>query len=116
MNFILAFIFGGLICLIGQLLMDKLKLLPVYITIIFVFLGSILELLGIYDQLIEVGHAAFLVPISSFGRSVTNAAIEGIKNNGLIGLFENIFKTTSFGISITIFLSFLTSLFFKVRS
>ena len=98
MNFILAFIFGGLICLIGQLLMDKLKLLPVYITIIFVFLGSILELLGIYDQLIEAGHAAFLVPISSFGRSVTNAAIEGIKNKDSLADSDVVSGATETGV------------------
>lgn len=116
MNFVFAFICGGLICLIGQVLMDKFKLLPVHITIIFVFIGAILEFGNIYDKLVEFGSAGFLVPISSFGHSVAEAAVNGLKESGVVGIFSNILETTSFGISLTVFLAFLTSLIFKVRS
>ncbi len=116
MNFIFAFICGGLVCLLGQFLMDKFKLLPVHITIIFVFLGAILEFGGIYDKLVEFGSAGFLVPISSFGHTVADAAVTGAREKGLIGIFTNILSTTSFGISLTVFLAFITSLIFKVRS
>ena len=115
MNFLLAFICGGLICLIGQFLMDKFKLLPVHITIFFVFIGAILEFGNIYDKFIDFGSAGFLVPISSFGHSVAEAAAEGAKE-GILGIFKNILSTTSFGISLTVFLAFITSLIFKVRS
>lgn len=115
MNFLLAFICGGLICLIGQFLMDKFKLLPVHITIFFVFIGAILEFGNIYDKLIDFGSAGFLVPISSFGHSVAEAAVNGAKE-GFLEIFKNILSTTSFGISLTVFLAFITSLIFKVRS
>ena len=115
MNFLLAFICGGLICLIGQFLMDKFKLLPVHITIFFVFIGAILEFGNIYDKFIDFGSAGFLVPISSFGHSVAEAAAEGAKE-GFLEIFKNILSTTSFGISLTVFLAFITSLIFKVRS
>ena len=65
MEFISAFIIGGTICLIGQLLMDKCKLLPIHITVLFVFIGSILEAFNIYDSLITLSGAGALVPISS---------------------------------------------------
>lgn len=115
MNFLLAFICGGLICLIGQFLMDKFKLLPVHITILFVFIGAILEFGNIYDKLIDFGSAGFLVPISSFGHSVAEAAVNGAKE-GFLEIFKNILSTTSFGISLTVFLAFITSVIFKVRS
>lgn len=115
MNFVFAFICGGLICLIGQFLMDKFKLLPVHITILFVFVGAMLEFGNIYDKLVEFGSAGFLVPISSFGHSVAEAAVNGSKK-GFFEIFSNILNTTSFGISLTVFLAFITSLIFKVRS
>ena len=115
MNFVFAFIFGGTICLLAQMLMDKLKLLPIHITTIFVFIGAFLEFFNLYDKLVDIGGAGFLVPISSFGHCVAEACVEGSKIS-IVEIFKNIYKTTSFGISITIFLSFLTSIIFKVKS
>ena len=57
MNFLMAFLVGGLICLIGQILMDVLKLLPVHITTLFVLIGSILEPTGLYDKLVDISGA-----------------------------------------------------------
>ena len=116
MNFLFAFLIGGLICLMGQLLLDKFKLLPLHITIIFVMLGASLELFDLYDKIVEFAHAGALVPISSFGHSLAHSAYLGAKEEGIIGLFTNIFKLTSGGISVAVIAGFLCSLIFKVKS
>ena len=116
MNFILAFLVGGLICLIGQFLLDKFKLLPLHITVIFVIVGASLELFDIYDKLVEFASAGALVPISSFGHSLAHSAYLGAKEEGFIGLFTNLFNLTSGGISVAVLAGFFCSLIFKVKS
>lgn len=116
MNFIMAFIVGGLICVIGQLLMDICKFLPVHITVLFVCLGALLEFFGLYDHLIEIGHAGALVPISSFGHSLADSAIEATKTKGYLGVFSGIFESTAAGISAAIIFAFFASLIFKPKN
>ena len=116
MQFVNSFIFGGLICVIGQILMDKFKLIPLKITILFVFFGALLELFDIYDYLLTIGYSGFLVPISSFGHTLAHAASKRAIEEGLHGLFKGIFDLPGSGISITIISAFFVSLFFKVKS
>lgn len=115
MNFISAFLVCGTLCLIAQVLMDVFKLLPIHLTIIYVVLGSFLEAFGIYDVLIDFGGGGALVPISSFGHSLTHAAILEAQKNGILGLFTGIFDLTSSGIAAAIFSSFLVAILFKPR-
>ncbi len=114
-NYLLAFLVGGGVCAIAQLLMDGLKLLPIYVTISFVCLGAILEVFGLYDILIEVGHAGAMVPISSFGHSLTHGALLSAKENGYIGLLLGVFDLTASGITSTILFSFIMALIFKQK-
>lgn len=115
MNYVSAFIIGGLICLIAQVLIDKFKLLPIHITVLYVTLGAFLEAFGLYDMLIDIGHAGAMVPISNFGHSLAHAAVEEAKNSGLIGLLTGIFDLTSSGLAFAIISSFLAALIFKPR-
>lgn len=115
MNYLNAFLTCGILCLIAQLVMDIFKLLPIYLTVIYVMLGSFLEMFGLYDKLIAFGGGGALVPISSFGHSLTHAAISVAEKNGFIGLFTGIFDLTSSGISLAIFSSFLVAILFKPR-
>lgn len=115
MIFIKAFFIGGLICLIAQLLMDTLKLLPVHLVVLFVVLGSFLECFNIYDSLVNFAGAGALIPISSFGHSLTDAAIKNALQTNYLGLFKGIFNSTSVGISITIFFAFIISIVSKPR-
>lgn len=115
MNFIYAFLFCGLICAVAQFFMDKFKLLPIYLTVIYVCLGSFLELFNLYDILVEFAGGGALVPISSFGHSLTHAAVEAAKEKGFIGLFTSMFSITSSGIACAIFASFIMALIFKPR-
>lgn len=115
MPYLLAFLVGGGICAIAQILMDKLKLLPIYITVLFVSIGSFLEMFGLYDKLIKIGHAGALIPISSFGHSLTHAAVEGAIENGYIGLLLGIFDLTSSGITSAILFAFVMAVIFRPK-
>lgn len=114
-NYLMAFLIGGLICAIGQILVDTLKVLPIYITVLFVCLGSFLEIFELYDKLIAIGHAGAMIPISSFGHSLTHAAVQKALEKGFFGLFLGIFDLTAPGITAAILFAFLMSLIFKPR-
>ncbi len=116
MNYLLAFISCGLLCLIGQFLMDKFKLLPVHITVIFVVLGAFLEFGGIYDKMLEVGHVGLNVPISSFGHTMAHYAIEEARTGGFLGLMRGLMVSTAPGVMIAILSAFIVSLVFKPRN
>ncbi len=115
MNFLFAFIIGGAICLLGQLLMDKCKLLPLHIVVLFVSLGSLFEAFGLYDMLVELAGAGALLPISSFGHSLTHAAVEEATSSGILGLTSGMFNLTSNGIAAAIVFAFLIALAFKPK-
>lgn len=110
MIFLYAFLVGGLICLVAQLCMDVLKLLPIHVVVLFVVLGSIFEMFGLYDMLIEFSGAGAMLPISSFGHSLTHSAIETATQNGILGLFTGIFDLTASGISAAIFFAFMVAI------
>ena len=115
MIYINAFLLCGLICLIGQIILDNTKLTPGHITSMFVVLGAILSFLGVYDMLRDFSLVGSSIPITSFGNALYQAALEGFKETGIIGMFNNILSTTSAGISSAIFFGFIFSCFFKVR-
>ena len=113
MNLIYAFLIGGLICLIGQLLMDLLHLLPIHITTLFVLVGAIMEPFGLYDRLIDFAGAGALLPISSFGHSMTHGALENATT--YLKVLEGILSTTSVGISVAVVVALICSLIFKPK-
>ncbi len=115
MNFLLAFLIGGTICMIGQLIQDIFKLTPGHITSIFVMLGAGLELFDLYDKLIKVASAGALVPITSFGHSLAHAAYEAAIKDGFWGLFQGMFDKTATGIVFAIILSVIGALIFKPK-
>ncbi|HHY91702.1 MAG TPA: stage V sporulation protein AE [Clostridiales bacterium] len=114
-KFLWAFIIGGLICVIGQLLMDGLKLTPAHTTCTLVVAGAILGGLGLYDRLVDFAGAGASVPISSFGNQLVQGALQEAERTGLIGVLTGIFEITSAGISSAIIFGFLASLIFKPK-
>ena len=116
MIIIFSFLVCGLICLIGQLIYDNTKFTAGHITSIFVVIGGALEFFNIYDKLIDFAGAGALIPITSFGHSLTHSAIEGVKEYGLVGAFTNAFNLTSSGISFAIFIALIAGLVFKPRT
>jgi stage V sporulation protein AE len=114
-TFLWAFIIGGAICVIGQIMMDIFKLTPAHTMSTLVVIGAILGGLGIYDQLIKFAGAGASVPISSFGNSLVKGAMQEAKQDGVIGVLTGIFEITSAGVSAAIIFSFLGSIIFKPK-
>ncbi|RQD72913.1 MAG: stage V sporulation protein AE [Candidatus Syntrophonatronum acetioxidans] len=114
-KFILAFLVGGVICLIGQLLMDLLRLTPAHTTVSLVVGGAVLGGLGLYEPLIKFAGAGASVPISSFGNALVQGAITESERTGLIGILTGIFEVTSAGISAALIFSFMAALVFKPK-
>jgi stage V sporulation protein AE len=114
-KFILAFIIGGMICVIGQLLMDVLKLTPAHTMCTLVVSGAILGGFGLYDKLVEFAGAGASVPISSFGNQLLKGAMLEYERYGLVGVLTGIFEVTSAGISAAIIFGFMSALFFRPK-
>lgn len=114
-NFIWAFVIGGVICAIGQILMDGLKLTPAHTMCTFVVIGVILGGLGLYEPLVKFAGAGASVPISSFGYSLVKGALVEAEKTGIVGVLTGIFEVTSAGISSAIIFGFISSLIFKPK-
>ncbi len=110
-----AFIFCGLICTIGQIILDNTDLTPGHITVIFVIVGTFLDVFNIYDKIVLWAGGGALVPITSFGHMLTHGAIQGYNESGVLGLLNGTLNLTSAGISATIIFSFFFSLTFKPK-
>ncbi|WP_244833302.1 stage V sporulation protein AE [Clostridium sp. BJN0001] len=116
MSYVSAFIVGGLICVIGQLLIDYTKLTPGRILVSFVVLGAILGSFGLYDKLIEIGGAGATVPLPSFGNGLAKAVIEEVDKEGFIGVFTGGIKGGAAGITAAIFFGYIMSLIFNPKT
>mgnify|MGYP003398084734 CR=1 FL=1 len=116
MEFLWAFIVGGLICVVGQILMDTTMLTPARILVIFLLAGSILGYFGIYDKLIEIGGAGATVPLPSFGNSLTKGVMKAIDEKGFIGIWTGGVIGTASGITAAIFWGYIMALIFKPKS
>lgn len=110
-----AFLVGGGICVIGQIMMDVFKLTPAHTTCSLVVAGAILGGLGLYEPLVNFAGAGATVPISSFGNSLVKGALAEAEKNGFIGVLTGIFDVTSAGISAAIIFAFLAALIFKPK-
>ena len=115
MIYVYSFIFCGLICLIGQIILDNTKLSAGHITSIFVGVGAFLDSFSLYDKIISVVGGGALVPITSFGHSLIHGALEKAQDFGVIGLLMGMFDLTASGITSAIIFTFIFSLFFQAR-
>ena len=110
-----AFVIGGLICVIGQILIDKTKLTPARILVIFVTTGVILGGLGIYQYLIDFAGCGATVPLTGFGSLLANGVIEEVESSGIIGAFTGGTKAAAGGIAAAIFFGYIASLVSKPK-
>lgn len=115
MIFFWAFVIGGLICVIGQILFDVFKLSPGHTLSILVVAGAILDGLGLYEPLIDFAGAGATVPITSFGNSLVHGAMQEAEKHGIIGVITGMFEVTSSGISAAIIFGFIGALIFKPK-
>lgn len=116
MDYIYAFIIGGIICTIGQILMDTTKLTPPRILVIFVVLGAVLTGLGIYQPLVEIGKNGATVPLPGFGYALAKGAIEGAAENGFLGALSGALKNTAAGITAAVAFGYIIALVFTPKS
>ncbi|MDD4751634.1 MAG: stage V sporulation protein AE [Desulfitobacteriaceae bacterium] len=114
-KFIWAFIIGGLICVIGQIMMDVFKLTPAHTMTTLVVAGAVLGGLGLYEPLLEFAGAGASVPISSFGNSLVKGALSEAESTGIVGVLTGIFEVTSAGISAAVIFGFMASLIFRPK-
>lgn len=115
MEYVVAFIVGGAICVIGQIMLDVAKMTPAHVMSTFVVSGAVLDGFGLYDKLIEFAGAGATVPITSFGHSLLHGAMQEADEHGFIGLATGIFQLTSAGISSAILFGFFVAVLFKPR-
>ena len=116
MEFLKAFIVGGLICVAGQLLIDLTKLTPARIMVIFVVAGVVLGALGIYPRLVEWGGAGASVPIIGFGNVLAKGVIEDVDKKGLIGAFSGGVRAGAVGITAAVFFGYIMAVVSKPKA
>lgn len=114
-SFFWSFVVGGLICAIGQIMMDYFKLSPAHTLSTLVVVGAILDGLDLYEPLIDFAGAGATVPITSFGNALVHGALAEAERHGIIGIITGIFEVTSAGISSAIIFGFLAALIFKPK-
>ena len=113
--YVTAFIVGGLVCVIGQLLFDVAKLTPAHTLCLLVVIGSVLDGFGLYEPFIDFAGAGATIPITSFGNSLTHGAMAEAEKHGLIGVVTGMFEVTSSGISSAIIFGLIAAVLFKPK-
>lgn len=116
MNYLMSFIVGGLICVIGQLILDIKKVNPAYILVTFVVSGVILGYLGIYEKIIEFGHSGATVTLPGFGYTLAKGAVEETAKNGLLGILSGGIKSTAAGVGAALVFGYIVSLIFDAKA
>lgn len=115
MDYLIAFLVGGAICAIVQILMDKTKLMPGRIMVLLVCTGAVLGFFGIYDKFIDFAGAGASVPLLGFGNTLYTGVKEAVDEHGLIGLFMGGFTASAVGISGALIFGYIASLIFKPK-
>ncbi len=115
MNYLYVFMVGGVICTIGQILIDKTKLTPARIVVLFVTLGVALTAVGIYEPLVKFAGAGATVPIMGFGYSLAKGVEAAIKEMGFLGIFTGGLKATAGGVTAAILFGYIFSVLFNSK-
>lgn len=115
MQYLWCFIIGGVLCIIAQILIDKTKLTPARVLVLYVTVGTILGGLGIYKYLVDFAGAGATVPLTGFGYNLAKGAIEGVKEAGIIGAFTGGVKASAGGIAAAVFFGYIASLISKPK-
>ena len=116
MEYLNAFLCGGILCAIGQILIDKTRLTPARILVLYVTSGVVLGGLGIYKYIAEWGGAGATVPLTGFGYALAKGVYKAVDETGLAGAFAGGITATAAGIGAAIFFGFLVALIFKPKS
>lgn len=115
MDYLIAFVVGGIICGLVQILMDTTKLMPGRIMVILVCLGALLGAVGIYKPFSEWGKAGATVPLVGFGNVLYQGVKDSIDQYGFLGLFKGGFTASAVGISAALIFGYIGSVVFKPK-
>ena len=115
MEFVKAFLVGGLFCLIGQVLIDKTKLTPARILVYYVVVGVFLGAIGLYKPIVEFAGAGATVPLTGFGNTLAKGVKDAVDKDGFLGIFTGGLTASAGGIATAIFAGLLASLIFKAK-
>ena len=115
MEYLKAFLVGGLLCMIGQILIDKTKLTPARILVSYVVIGVFLGALGVYKPLVEFAGAGATVPLTGFGYNIAKGVKEAVQEDGFLGILTGGLKATAGGITAAIMAGLIASFLFKAK-
>ena len=117
MSYVMAFLIGGVLCLIAQLVMDltKPEIMPGHILVGYVTIGAILSAAGLYQPLVNLGGAGATVPLSGFGHLLAQGALEGVKEAGLLGAFRGGVEAAAAGIAAAVVFGYVTAVLFNPK-
>ncbi len=115
MDYLKAFVVGGILCVIGQILVDKTKLTPARILVGYVIIGVLLQGIGIYQYLVDFGGAGATVPLTGFGYTLAKGVREAIDEKGILGILTGGLRATAGGITVAIIAGLLAGLIFKPK-
>ena len=115
MDYLKAFILGGLLCTLGQILIDKTKLTPARILVGYVVCGVLLGALGIYKPFAKFAKAGATVPLTGFGYSLAKGVKDSVEASGFLGIFTGGLRATAGGICVAIVAGLIVSLIFKAK-
>ena len=110
MDYLKAFLIGGAICVVGQILIDRTKLTPARILVCYVVLGVILGGTGVYEKLVDFAGAGATVPLTGFGNTLAKGVKEAVQEQGALGALTGGLKATAGGITAAVFFGFLAAL------
>ncbi len=116
MSYINAFLVGGVICAIGQVLIDKTKLTPARILVLFVVSGVLLTALGVYQKLVDFAGAGATVPLTGFGYTLAKGTFREVEQAGLMGALTGGFKAAAAGLGAAIFFGYIMSVVSKPKA
>ena len=115
MDYLKAFFVGGLLCLIGQILIDKTKLTPARILVSYVVIGVFLGAIGVYQALADFAGAGATVPLTGFGNTLAKGVKKAVEEDGFLGIFTGGLKASAGGITAAIFSELLASILFRAK-
>lgn len=113
MDYLKAFLVGGALCVVAQVLIDKTKLTPARILVGYVVLGVILSAIGLYEPFAKFAGAGASVPLTGFGHCMAKGVREAVKSQGFLGIFTGGLKASAGGITAAILAGLLAAIFFK---
>ena len=115
MDYIKAFLVGGLLCLIGQILIDKTTLPPARLLVSYVVIGVLLGAVGLYQPIVEFAGAGASVPLTGFGNTLAKGVKEAVQEDGFLGIFTGGLKASAGGITAAILSGLIVSFLFKAK-